>query len=88
MRQIVASVWKKRQVSLPLEVCQHLGVLPGGAVEFHIHPDGSLELKAAKYQTIASVAGAAGKLDRELSWQEMREIAREDYRSAKFPREA
>lgn len=40
-----------------------------------------------KYQTIASLAGAAGTLPRPLSWQEMREIAWEDHILDKFGQE-
>ncbi len=40
-----------------------------------------------KYPTVASLAGAAGKLPRPLSWQEMREIAWEDHILEKFGQE-
>ena len=36
------------------------------------------------YPTIASLVGAAGSLHRPASWQEMRDIAWEDYLEAKF----
>ena len=35
--------------------------------------------------TIESLGGAAGSLDRPLSWAEMREIAREDYLAEAYP---
>ena len=40
--------------------------------------DRGVEFKVPQYRNVAALRGAAGSLDRSLSWAQMREIARED----------
>ena len=44
-----------------------------------IDPEGTVRLEAPKYPDIESVVGAAGRLEKPLSWREMLEIATEDH---------
>jgi hypothetical protein len=58
-------------------------VRQGDKLSFVIEDDGTVELKVPKYPTVASLAGAAGTLDRPMSWDQVRELAREDRFEAK-----
>lgn len=78
MKEIVAAVNNKGQVVIPVEVRQYLGIEQGDKILFVLDEEGHVELKSVKYPTIVSLRGAAGKLTRSLSWEELRETARED----------
>jgi AbrB family looped-hinge helix DNA binding protein len=79
MKEVMATVSSKGQVVIPAEVRKHLGIEQGDKVLFVLSEGGQVELKGAKYPTVASLRGAAGKLPQPLSWEEMRQIAREDH---------
>jgi AbrB family looped-hinge helix DNA binding protein len=78
MREIAATLTSKGQVTIPAEVRKHLDIKTHDRVTFVIADDGSVRLDVPRYSTVASLRGAAGSLPRPRSWQEMREIARED----------
>lgn len=78
MREIVSTVTSKGQVTLPAEVRRHLGIKTNDKITFVIDEHGGVQVRAARYPTIASLRGAAGSLKEPLTWEEMREIARED----------
>ena len=48
-----------------------------------IDEEGTVKLRVPRYPDIASLRGAAGKLNKPLSWQEMQKIAQEDRLKAK-----
>ncbi|TMD56645.1 MAG: hypothetical protein E6I93_04770 [Chloroflexi bacterium] len=50
--------------------------------------DESVRIKIPRYPTISSLRGAAGRLKRPLSWQQMRQVAYEDRFKAKRGEEA
>src|SRR5579871_1404265 len=77
-QHLTASVTRRGQVTLPAEVRRHLGVKARGRVAFTINPQGTVQITVPQYPNIASLRGAAGKLDSPLSWQQMRQIGRED----------
>jgi AbrB family looped-hinge helix DNA binding protein len=83
MKEIVSTVTSKGQVTIPVEVRRQLGVGQGDKLSFVIEDDGRIELKAPKYPNVASLAGAAGTLPQPMSWDQMREVAREDHLAAK-----
>jgi AbrB family looped-hinge helix DNA binding protein len=83
MKEIVSTLTSKGQVTVPVEIRRHLGVRQGDKLSFVIEDDGTVELKVPKYPTVASLAGAAGTLDRPMSWDQVRELAREDRFEAK-----
>lgn len=87
VREIVSTLTSKGQITVPAEVRRHLGVGVRDKVVFLIDDDGSVRVRPAKYSTVASLAGAAGKLKSPLSWDEMRDIAREDRLAAKYERQ-
>lgn len=77
MKEIRSTITSKGQVTIPAEVHRHLGLKQGDKVTFVLDSSGRVELKAPKYPTIASLAGA-GTLDEPRDIEEMLEIARED----------
>jgi AbrB family looped-hinge helix DNA binding protein len=78
MPELIATVTSKGQVTVPVTVRRHLGLEPSDKVAFVIAPDGTVLVRALRYPTLDSLRGAAGTLKRPLSWQQVREIARED----------
>lgn len=78
MKEIIATVTSKGQITIPAEVRRHLGIGERDKVTFVIDDEGQVHLRRVKYPTIASISGMAGSLDRSLTWEEMREAARED----------
>lgn len=81
MKEITSTITSKGQITIPAEVRKHLSLHDHDKVSFVLEDDGTVRLIAPRYSTVASLAGAAGKLEKLeklLSWQEMREIARED----------
>ena len=83
MKEIVSTVTSKGQVTIPAEIRRHLGLRQGDKLSFVVEDDGTITLRIPKHPTIASLAGAAGALDRPMSWDQVREIAREDRFDAK-----
>jgi antitoxin PrlF len=79
MKEIVSTITSKGQVTIPVEVRRHLHLHQGSKLSFVIADDGSVSLEVPTYGSVASLAGAAGKLAKPRSWEEMREIAREDH---------
>ncbi len=80
----MSTVTSKGQVTIPAEVRRHLGIKRNDKLSFVIDPDGVVRLRVPRYPDIASLRGAAGSLERPLTWQEVREIAREDHLREKY----
>jgi AbrB family looped-hinge helix DNA binding protein len=78
MKEIVATITAKGQVTIPAEIRRHLGVTTSSRIAFVVDDQGEVQLKAPSYPTIAASRGAAGSLEHPLDWPTMREIARED----------
>jgi antitoxin PrlF len=84
MKEIISTVTSKGQVTIPAEVRRHLDVTTNAKIAFVLEPDGTVRLKVPRFPDIDSLAGAAGSLPKPLSWQVMRDIAREDHLRAKY----
>lgn len=78
MTTYYSTVTSKGQVTIPKDVRDRLGISTGSAVGFIMENDGTVRITVPRYSTVASLAGAAGSLPEPRSWDEMREIARED----------
>ena len=78
MKELIVTVSSKGQVVIPKAVRDHLGIVHGVKITFVLEPEGKVELKATKYPTVASLRGAAGTLKTPITWEEMRNIAREE----------
>jgi antitoxin PrlF len=86
VKETISTITSKGQLTLPAEVRRHLGLRTGDKVSFVIEDSGKVTLRVPKYPNVASLAGAAGKLDRPMNMEEMLEIAREDATEVKFHR--
>ncbi|MDP9373107.1 MAG: AbrB/MazE/SpoVT family DNA-binding domain-containing protein [Chloroflexota bacterium] len=78
MDEVLATLTSKGQITIPAAIRKHLGVDTGDKVAFVIEEDGSVQLRAPQYRTVAELRGTAGTLAQPRSWPEMRAIARED----------
>ena len=78
MKELVSTITSKGQVTIPAQVRRHLGLETNDQIVFVIGDEGDVQVKAPRYSTVASLRGAAGKLEKPLTWKQMREIARED----------
>ena len=78
MKEIVSTITSKGQVTIPVEIRKQLGLATGTKIAFVVDDEGNVSLRPPTYPTIASLAGAAGKLETPMSWEEMRRIAHED----------
>jgi AbrB family looped-hinge helix DNA binding protein len=83
LKEIVMTMTSKGQVTIPAEVRRHLGLQKNQKIALVIEDKGTVRLKVPRYPNVASLSGAAGQLSKELSWNEMRAIAREDHWKAK-----
>ena len=78
MKEIASTITSKGQVTIPAEVRKHLGLKQGDKVSFVLDDTGKVELKAPKYPTVASLAGAAGTLREPRDVEELLAIGRAD----------
>jgi antitoxin PrlF len=78
MREIISTITSKGQVTIPVELRNYLGLKPYDKVAFVIDSEGNVQLRVPRDQTISSLRGAAGSLQKKLSWDEMQQIAYED----------
>lgn len=80
MKEILLTVSSKGQVTIPAEVRRRLGVDKHQKIALVIDEKrGDVRLKVPRYPNVASLSGAAGSLSKRVSWEEMRDIAREDH---------
>jgi AbrB family looped-hinge helix DNA binding protein len=77
MKQLVASITSRGQVTIPVEVQRKLGLKPRGKVVFEII-DGTVRLGRPKF-TVATLYGSVEPLTDQYSIEEMIEIAREEH---------
>ena len=78
MKELAATVTSKGQVTVPAEIRRYLGLRCGDKLSFVVTDDGEIVLRAPKYRTVASLAGAAGRLPQPLTIADMLEVARDD----------
>lgn len=73
-----STITSKGQVTLPVAIRRHLKLQQRDRIDFVLDEQGRVELRVPKYASIASLAGAAGSIGRQLSPQQMRELAYQD----------
>ena len=78
MKEIISTITRKGQVTIPVEVRKYLGLKAHDKIAFVLDEQGGVQLKAPNYPTVSSLRGAAGTLEKPLSWEKMRQIAYED----------
>jgi AbrB family looped-hinge helix DNA binding protein len=82
MKELVMTLTKKGQVTIPKEAREHLGISEKGKqrkITLVLVESGQVILRKPRYPDVASLRGVAGKLPKSLSWDEMREIGREEH---------
>jgi len=84
MKEIISTITSKGQVTIPAEVRKYLGIMTNDKIGFVIDDEGVVRLRVLRYPTIASLRGAAGRLNKPLSWQEIQKIAQEDRFNTKY----
>ena len=73
------TVTSKGQVTLPAEVRRHLKIKRGQKIALILEPEGTVRLRLPRYPTVDSLLAAPRKrLPRDLSWQQVLDIARAD----------
>ncbi len=78
MKEIISTVTSKGQVTIPAEIRKYLGIKTNDKIGFVIDDEGVVRLRVPRYPTIASLRGAAGRLNKPISWKEIQKIAQED----------
>lgn len=79
MKEIISTVTSKGQVTIPVEVRRHMRLKTRDKVAFVVEDGGTVRLSAPRHSDISSLRGAAGSLQKPLSWQKVKEIAQEDH---------
>ena len=79
MREITSTLSSKGQVTIPVEERKYLGIKEGDKLSFVIEDGGTVRIETPRYGNLASLRGAAGSLEKPLSWEETLNIAREDH---------
>ncbi|CAG0946386.1 hypothetical protein ANRL1_02962 [Anaerolineae bacterium] len=83
MKEIVMTMSSKGQVTIPAEVRRHLGLQKNQKIALVIERTGEVKLKVPRYPSLDVVMGKAGRLNRPLSWHEVRSVARADHLRSK-----
>ncbi len=78
MKEVLMTITSKGQVTIPATVRRFLKIKRNQKIALVFEDDGSVRLRLPRYPTVESLRGQAGVLGRELGWQQMRDIARED----------
>jgi antitoxin PrlF len=84
MKEFISTVNSKGQVTIPAKIRKYLGITTNDKIAFVIDAEGVVRLRVPRYPTITSFRGAAGRLHKPLSWQEMQKIAQEDRFASKY----
>ena len=78
MKEILATMTSKGQLTVPAEVRRTLGLMRGDKVAFVIDDGGAVELRAPHYPDVASLRGAAGTLPRPMSWEQVEQTVADE----------
>jgi bifunctional DNA-binding transcriptional regulator/antitoxin component of YhaV-PrlF toxin-antitoxin module len=78
MQEIVMTVTSKGQVTIPAEVLRILGIKKNQKIALVINRAGEVKIKIPRYPNIDSIIGKAGRLNRPISWHELRTVGRAD----------
>jgi AbrB family looped-hinge helix DNA binding protein len=78
MREIIAKVSKRGQVTVPAEIRKMLDISDGGRIAYVIHEGGKVEVKQPRTPNLRALKGIAGTLKQPMDWKDVLEVARED----------
>lgn len=74
MKEIIATMTSKGQITVPAEVRRRLGLKAGDTLIFVMGEEGEVALRVPHYPDVASVLGAAGRLPESRSWSEIERV--------------
>lgn len=78
MKEIIATITSKGQVTVPAEIRRRLGLKQGDRVAFVLTDQGGVELQHPRFPDVASLQGAAGMLGRPLTWEEIEQTVADE----------
>ncbi len=84
MRRYSATITRKGQVTVPVDIRRRLGLENGGKVEILLDDAGHISLARPTFSSLEEIIGIAGTLARPMEWDEMRSIAIEDALAEKY----
>ena len=79
MKEFITKINHKGRVTIPAAVRNHLGIKTNDKIAFIIDSNGMVRIKVLHYPGIASLRGAAGSLNKPLSWEQIEQTAHEDH---------
>ncbi len=78
MKEVVATMTSKGQVTVPAAVRKRLGLKTGDTVVFVLGEEGEVALRVPHYPDVAAVLGAAGRLPEPRTREEIERIVAEE----------
>ena len=78
MKEVVATMTSKGQLTVPAEVRRRLGLKAGDTGIFVLGDGDEVALRVPHYPDVASVLGAAGHLPESRTWEESERVASEE----------
>lgn len=85
-QEILVTLTRKGQITIPAAIRRLLGLQTEGKVALVIRAhDKAVQLQVPRYPTVASLAGAAGTLNRKVPWKDMLDTARAEALARKRP---
>lgn len=78
MKEVVATMTSKGQLTVPAEVRKRLGLKAGDVVIFVLGEEGGVTLRVPHYPDVASTLGAAGGLPEPRAWEEIERVVEEE----------
>jgi AbrB family looped-hinge helix DNA binding protein len=79
MKSVTSTITGKGQITIPSAVREHLGVGTHDKITFVLEVDGSVSLTRQRFPNVASLRGIAGILQEPMGWDEVEQIAHDDY---------
>lgn len=84
MQEFISTMNSEGQVTVTMQVRNHLRLKMNDEVVFVIDDNGIVRLKAHRYPEISSLQGVAGSLNQQLTWERIQQIAQEDRFDTKY----
>ena len=80
---MTATLTSKGQITIPQGVRDALGLKPGQKVDFHVLPDGRIELEVLRQATLEDLKALLPKAKKRLSLEDMDRAISESARDAR-----
>lgn len=88
MQQVISTITSKGQVTIPATIRRQLGLNSHDKIVFTVDPKSPkfASIQPAQFSNLSSLQGAAGKLQKRVSWRKIKQIARQERMSQKYGR--